>query len=91
MNAKPKILIVDDKPENLVALEVVLRGLNVELVRQTVEMKHLKLPCTMILHWPYWISKCRKWMVTSWLKFSGRKKKPTNCRSFLFRPFIPTI
>ena len=33
MNHKPKILIVDDKPENLFALEVVLRDLNVELIR----------------------------------------------------------
>jgi two-component system sensor histidine kinase/response regulator len=35
MNAKPKILIVDDKPENLVALERVLRDMNVELVKAT--------------------------------------------------------
>ncbi|EKO32027.1 sensor histidine kinase [Leptospira santarosai] len=33
MKLKPKILIVDDKPENLVALEIVLRDLNVELVK----------------------------------------------------------
>lgn len=33
MLAKPKILIVDDKRENLVALEVVLKDLNVEFVR----------------------------------------------------------
>jgi len=33
MNAKPKILIVDDKPENLVALEIVLRDMDVELVK----------------------------------------------------------
>jgi two-component system sensor histidine kinase/response regulator len=35
MNTKPKILIVDDKPENLVAIEVVLRELDVELVKVT--------------------------------------------------------
>ncbi len=35
MNAKPKILIVDDKPENLKALEVVLKDLNVDLIRAT--------------------------------------------------------
>lgn len=35
MNAKPKILIVDDKPENLVALRIVLRDLNIELVEAT--------------------------------------------------------
>jgi len=33
MLSKPKILIVDDKRENLVALEVVLKGLDVEFVR----------------------------------------------------------
>jgi len=33
MLAKPKILIVDDKRENLVALEVVLKGLDVDFVR----------------------------------------------------------
>ena len=32
MNLKPKILIVDDKPENLVALRTVLRDLDIELV-----------------------------------------------------------
>lgn len=35
MNAKPKILIVDDKPENLVALRIVLRDLDIELVEAT--------------------------------------------------------
>lgn len=33
MLTKPKILIVDDKRENLVALEIVLKNLNVEFVR----------------------------------------------------------
>jgi two-component system, sensor histidine kinase len=33
MSAKPKILIVDDKRENLVALEIVLKDLNVDFVR----------------------------------------------------------
>ena len=33
MKIKPKILIVDDRPENLIALETVLRNLDVELVR----------------------------------------------------------
>ncbi len=33
MNTKPKILIVDDRPENLVALERVLKDLNIELVK----------------------------------------------------------
>ncbi|MFA6944867.1 MAG: ATP-binding protein [Pedobacter sp.] len=32
MNTKPKILIVDDKPENLVALRTVLKDLDIELV-----------------------------------------------------------
>ena len=32
MNSKPKILIVDDKPANLVALRIVLRDLDIELV-----------------------------------------------------------
>ncbi len=33
MDKRPKILIVDDRPENLVALEVVLKHLDVELVK----------------------------------------------------------
>lgn len=32
MKTKPKILIVDDKPENLLALRTVLKGLDIELV-----------------------------------------------------------
>jgi len=35
MNTKPKILIVDDKPENLKALRKVLKDLDVELVEAT--------------------------------------------------------
>lgn len=35
MDTRPKILIVDDKPENLLALEVILRDLDVELIRAT--------------------------------------------------------
>ncbi len=35
MNTKPKLLIVDDKPENLKALEVVLADLDVELIKAT--------------------------------------------------------
>jgi len=35
MDRKPKILIVDDKPENLVALAVVLKDLDIELVKAT--------------------------------------------------------
>ena len=35
MNAKPKILIVDDKPENLVAIRTVLKNLDVELIEAT--------------------------------------------------------
>ncbi len=33
MDSRPKILIVDDRPENLVALETVLKNLDVDLVR----------------------------------------------------------
>jgi signal transduction histidine kinase len=35
MNTRPKILVVDDKPENLVAIDVVLRNLDVELIKVT--------------------------------------------------------
>jgi len=35
MNSKPKILIVDDKPENLVALRMVLKDLDIELIEAT--------------------------------------------------------
>lgn len=35
MNERPKLLIVDDKPENLKALEVVLADLNVDVVKAT--------------------------------------------------------
>lgn len=35
MNSKPKILLVDDRPENLRALEVVLKDLDIELVKTT--------------------------------------------------------
>lgn len=33
MNKRPKILIVDDRPENLVALTVVLKDLDIELIK----------------------------------------------------------
>lgn len=33
MDLKPKVLIVDDKPENLIVLEAVLKDLDVELIR----------------------------------------------------------
>jgi len=42
MDAKPKILIVDDRPENLVALETVLRDTDVELVKATSGNEALK-------------------------------------------------
>src|ERR1035437_2922560 len=35
MNSKPKILIVDDKPENLFALRTVLKDLDIELIEAT--------------------------------------------------------
>src|ERR1017187_3912683 len=35
MNRKPKILIVDDKPENLFALRKVLKDLDIELIEAT--------------------------------------------------------
>ena len=35
MNIKPKILLVDDRPENLVALKTVLKGLNIETITAT--------------------------------------------------------
>jgi two-component system, sensor histidine kinase and response regulator len=35
MNNRPKILIVDDKPENLVALERVLKDLDIDIVKAT--------------------------------------------------------
>ncbi|HEX9825519.1 MAG TPA: response regulator, partial [Flavobacteriaceae bacterium] len=42
MDAKPKILIVDDKPENLVALRIVLKDLDIELVEATSGNEALK-------------------------------------------------
>ena len=42
MDTKPKILIVDDRPENLVALERVLKDLNVELIKATSGNEALK-------------------------------------------------
>lgn len=42
MNIKPKILIVDDRPENLVALRTVLKDLDVELVEATSGNEALK-------------------------------------------------
>ena len=42
MNTKPKILIVDDRPENLVALETVLRDMDVELIKATSGNEALK-------------------------------------------------
>ncbi len=43
MGTKPKILIVDDKPENLVALRTVLKDLNIELMEATSGNEALKL------------------------------------------------
>ena len=42
MNATPKILVVDDKPENLVAIERVLKDLDVELIKVTSGNEALK-------------------------------------------------
>lgn len=42
MHNIPKILIVDDKPENLVALETVLKDMNVELVKANSGNEALK-------------------------------------------------
>jgi len=42
MNTRPKILIVDDKPENLVALRIVLKDLDIELVEATSGNEALK-------------------------------------------------
>jgi len=42
MNSKPKILIVDDKPENLFALRTVLMSLDIELVEATSGNEALK-------------------------------------------------
>ncbi|MHB1147776.1 MAG: sensor histidine kinase [Lutibacter sp.] len=42
MNTKPKILIVDDKPENLVAIRIVLKDLDIELVEATSGNEALK-------------------------------------------------
>jgi len=42
MNSKPKILIVDDKPENLFALRTVLKCLDIELVEATSGNEALK-------------------------------------------------
>lgn len=42
MDTKPKILIVDDKPENLVALEVVLKDMDIELIKANSGNEALK-------------------------------------------------
>jgi signal transduction histidine kinase len=42
MEIKPKILLVDDKTENLIALETVLKDLNLELIRATSGNEALK-------------------------------------------------
>jgi two-component system sensor histidine kinase/response regulator len=42
MNEKPKVLIVDDKPENLVALEIVLKELDINLIKATSGNEALK-------------------------------------------------
>lgn len=42
MNTKPKILAVDDRPENLVAIERVLKDLDVELIRANSGNEALK-------------------------------------------------
>jgi len=42
MNIKPKILIVDDKPENLMALRIVLKDLDIELIEATCGSDALK-------------------------------------------------
>jgi len=42
MNIKPKILVVDDKPENLVAIARVLKDLDIELIKATSGNEALK-------------------------------------------------
>lgn len=43
MSSKPKILVVDDKPENLVAIRIVLKDMDVELIEATSGNEALKL------------------------------------------------
>ena len=46
LKQKPKILIVDDKPQNLFALEKQLAQLNVEIIQTTSGFEALKLAMT---------------------------------------------
>jgi len=88
MLAKPKILIVDDKRENLVALEIVLKRLNVEFVRALSGNEALSQTLKHeFCSWNFLMSRCLKWMALRLLSLSIMIQDISYFPVFLYQQF----
>jgi len=57
------VLLVDDRPENLLSLEELLAGQGYELVRALSGNEALRLMLKQDLPWCCWMCRCRRWTV----------------------------
>ena len=60
------LLIVDDLPENLLALDALLQAPGIRFIRPNRPSRRLSYCCAMSLPWPFSTCRCRAWMASSW-------------------------